>query len=257
MRLQEEILRIKGMMGVSDKSTNKKEHYINEGMSRDEFSSHLIGMLENQSPNLINFLIKQLTQQSGSSLGKNSHLLCHNSDSTEHCPEWRNYRHNIISSIINGLDNDSKYSGKKDKENLKKVILTIAKVAAKYYNENHNDEFINTLFSQLDKNQNGILRSLSTLEYKQNNIKDKSVKEHLIPSNLFRRELIKMVKSNDFSNFDSYANQMVQVILSHEDDLKLKQNGLNRTMPSNWQWGDDPWIRYSSSGIDLNTIEKI
>jgi hypothetical protein len=229
---------------------------INE-ISRDDFANHLIKMLENQSPNLVNFLIKQLTQQSGSSLGKNSHMLCHNDSSTGHCPNWKTYRNNIISSIISGLDNDSKYSGKKNKENLKKTILIISKIAADYYQSTPDDDFIDTLFSQLDKNQNGILRSLSTLEYKQNNIVGNSVKEHLIPSNLFRKELVKMVKSNNFTNFDLYSNQMVQVILSYEDDIKLKQNGLNQKMPSNWKWGDDPWIRYTYAGIDLNTIEKI
>jgi hypothetical protein len=233
-----------------------KRNYIFE-ITRDEFTEHIINMLEGQSPKLTNFLLKQLTQQSGGSLGNNAHLLCHDEKSTTRCPNWPKYRESIGKSIINGLSNDSKFSGKKDKENLKKVILIISKVASEYYQKSKSDSFIETLFQQLDKNQNGILRSLSTLEYKQDNIQGKSKKEHLIPSNLFRKELIDMVKSGDFSNFDTYANQMVQVILSDEDDMKLKKSGYNMKMPDGWKWGDDPWVRYSLSGIDLNTIKKL
>mgnify|MGYP006084298663 CR=1 FL=1 len=234
-------------------------NFIKEGITRDDFTNNIIKMLDNDktSVGFVNFLLKQLTQQSGPSLGKNSHLLCHDKDSTLRCPDWQKYREEIANKIVSSLDDNYKYSGKKDKDNLKKIVLLISKKAAQYYKTSGNDAFINTLFQQLNKNQSGVLRSLSTLEYKQIGNYSSYVKEHLIPSTLFVKELINMIKSDNFSNFNNYANQMVQVNLSKEDDQKLKIAGYNTSMPSGWKWGDNPWTRYKNAGINLSTIQNI
>ena len=226
-------------------------------MKRDDFRDHLVKMLNGTSFKFINFLLKQLTQQSGA--GKNSHLLCLDKESSDRCSNWRDYRTQteIAASIEAGLDDDYKYSGSKNKDKLKELVLKISQAAALYYGKSGNDKFINTLFQQLDKNQNGVLRSLAKIEYRQEGDFGKRTKEHLIPSNLFRRELVNMVKSNNFSNFDEYANQMLQIDLSKEDDIKINQAGYRDSMPSGWIWGDDPWARYKAAGIDLNTIKKI
>ena len=133
----------------------------------------------------------------------------------------------------------------------------ISQAAALYYSKSGENNFINTLFQQLDKNQNGVLRSLAKIEYRQEGDFDRRTKEHLIPANLFRKELVNMVKSNDFSKFDEYTNQMLQVDLSKEDDIKINKAGFRDNMPNGWKWGDDPWARYIEAGIDLNTIKKI
>ena len=226
-------------------------------MKRDDFRDHLIKMLNGTSLKFIDFLLKQLTQQSGA--GKNSHLLCLDKESSDRCSNWKDYRTQIeiAASIAAGLDDDYKYRGSKNKEKLKELVLKIAEAAASYYSKSGEGKFIDTLFQQLDKNQNGILRSLAKIEYKQEGDFNVRKKEHLIPTNLFRKELVNMVKSNNFSNFNEYADQILQINLSKEDDDKLNKAGFKTSMPSGWKWGDDPWARYKEAGIDLSTIKKI
>ena len=47
------------------------------------------------------------------------------------------------------------------------------------------------------------------------------------------------------------------VKLNTDDDLKLKQSGLNSKMPTNWTWNDVPLERYLFTKIDKNSLLKI
>ena len=42
----------------------------------------------------------------------------------------------------------------------------------------------------------------------------------------------------NFSNFNEYADQILQINLSKEDDDKLNKAGFKTSMPSGWKWGD-------------------
>ena len=42
------------------------------------------------------------------------------------------------------------------------------------------------------------------------------------------------------------------VMILREEDVLLRSNGLTRKMPHGWEWGDDPFDRYHSSGIKLS-----
>jgi hypothetical protein len=129
------------------------------------------------------------------------------------------------------------------------------------------------LLNELKKSNNfSIFRKLSVVKYesvspgitlvgKQYNHNPKNpgyVIEHIIPNNFFFKELELIVKDEsplDF--FDKMCLKLFAVNLNSDDDLKLKQSGLNKKMPNNWTWDDCPFERYNTAGIDLKSIKKI
>ena len=78
------------------------------------------------------------------------------------------------------------------------------------------------------------------------------VQEHQIPTNVIRRYLLSLDNSqaidSAFNNFGSVS------ILTREEDEMLKQHGLNKDMPADWKWGDNPLSRYEAAGIKISNL---
>ena len=78
------------------------------------------------------------------------------------------------------------------------------------------------------------------------------VQEHQIPTNVIRRHLLSLDNSQAinaaFNNFGSVS------ILTREEDQMLKEHGLNKDMPADWKWGDNPLSRYQAAGIKISNV---
>ena len=75
--------------------------------------------------------------------------------------------------------------------------------------------------------------------------------EHTIPASIVRSKLLTVPPlEEEVINVLNAAGHVV-MILREEDNL-LRSNGLTRKMPHGWEWGDDPFARYHSSGIELS-----
>ena len=75
--------------------------------------------------------------------------------------------------------------------------------------------------------------------------------EHTIPASIVRSKLLTVTPlEEEVINVLNAAGHVV-MILREEDNL-LRSNGLTRKMPHGWEWGDDPFARYHSSGIKLS-----
>ncbi len=75
--------------------------------------------------------------------------------------------------------------------------------------------------------------------------------EHTIPASIVRSKLLTIPPVEEEVIRVLNAAGHVVMILREEDDL-LRANGLTRKMPKGWEWGDDPFARYSAVGIELS-----
>jgi len=83
-------------------------------------------------------------------------------------------------------------------------------------------------------------------------------KEHIIPTKIIFDKLKNSIYENNLEMvFDSIMENNFQVLLNSDDDEKLNKSGLRSKMPNDWKFGDDPFQRYISAGIDISTIVSI
>ena len=75
--------------------------------------------------------------------------------------------------------------------------------------------------------------------------------EHAVPCSLVRKKLLltKPTLPSVLKVLDS-AGPVIMVL--RREDLQLRENGLLRSMPKGWEWGDNPLARYQASGIALS-----
>ncbi len=75
--------------------------------------------------------------------------------------------------------------------------------------------------------------------------------EHAVPCSLVRQKLLEVNPTlQSVMRTLNSAGPVVMVLRT--EDQKLRENGLLRSMPLGWKWGDDPLARYRSSGIALS-----
>ena len=75
--------------------------------------------------------------------------------------------------------------------------------------------------------------------------------EHTIPASIVRSKLLTVPPlEEEVINVLNQAGHVVMIL--REEDVLLRSNGLTRKMPHGWEWGDDPFDRYHSSGIKLS-----
>jgi len=75
--------------------------------------------------------------------------------------------------------------------------------------------------------------------------------EHSIPASVIRSALLQVEPTAQNVAEILAKSGFVVVVLRSEDDL-LRSHGLARTMPSSWNFGDDPYARYQAAGIALS-----
>ncbi len=75
--------------------------------------------------------------------------------------------------------------------------------------------------------------------------------EHMIPASIVRNKLLTIQPlEEEVINVLKVSGNVVMIL--REEDKLLSANGLEKTMPYGWEWGDDPFARYHSSGIELS-----
>jgi len=78
----------------------------------------------------------------------------------------------------------------------------------------------------------------------------KFIYEHSIPASIVRNQLLSVEPSEEnILKILSFSGS-VAMILRTEDEL-LKNNKLAKTMPTGWNWGDNPLARYQACGINI------
>jgi hypothetical protein len=75
--------------------------------------------------------------------------------------------------------------------------------------------------------------------------------EHAVPCSLVRQKLL-AINPSTRSVLDVLNCAGPVVMVLREEDRRLRDLGLNRSMPPGWEWGDDPMARYKSAGIGLS-----
>ena len=93
---------------------------------------------------------------------------------------------------------------------------------------------------------------------------DKSLKEfklhaeHVIPNSLVFKRLLEMVEENQSDeNISSFLDTSCEIIVITKKEMELldgKGSGLKASMPDGWVWGDNPYARLTSVGIELEVI---
>ena len=75
--------------------------------------------------------------------------------------------------------------------------------------------------------------------------------EHSIPSSIIRSILLNLDPEDSTVKSILERAGVVVVVLRSEDDA-LRRNGLARTMPAGWRFGDSPYARYEVAEIELS-----
>ena len=81
------------------------------------------------------------------------------------------------------------------------------------------------------------------------NKKNKITYEHPIPSKVVFELILKAKNEIEISNILKKTDYIV--ILSHFEDVKLRDKGLVSSMPENWEYGDDVFARYKEASIKV------
>ena len=90
------------------------------------------------------------------------------------------------------------------------------------------------------------------LDITKRSIKNKQNKityEHPIPSKVVFELILKA--NNEIEILSILKKTDYIVILSHFEDLKLRNKGLVSSMPENWNYGDDVFARYEKANIKV------
>ncbi len=77
--------------------------------------------------------------------------------------------------------------------------------------------------------------------------------EHAIPVSLVRDKLLTVEPTLENIAMVLAASSVVAMLL-REEDAKLQTLGLQSAMPSGWEWGNDPLLRYKEAAINLTNV---
>ena len=163
----------------------------------------------------------------------------------------------------------------KDYLEIRKALKYVLLSTQDFYFKNGDKDFIEVLLAEMNSNQECLFKSSAPLIYKskypgskinvgkRTSSSKKSIdigftKEHIIPTKIIFVKLKNSIYENNLEMvFDSIMENNFQVLLNSDDDEKLNKSGLRSKMPNDWKFGDDPFQRYISAGIDISTIVSI
>jgi hypothetical protein len=190
----------------------------------------------------------------------------------------------LIEKLIIEKYTDSKYidddinwdltSGVKfDLNETRKSVKLIITFLSKLAKSNTHKNFIITFLKELKGNNHSLIRLLSQPKYeskkpgsrlvgkqtqRSNNKKLGFVLEHTIPANFFVEKLLNLIELNTVNiELNLVISKLFSVWLNTDDDILLKNAGLNSKMPLNWSWNDDPLERYWLAGINKKSLKSI
>ncbi|SMQ78364.1 hypothetical protein SAMN05444673_3388 [Bacillus sp. OV166] len=112
---------------------------------------------------------------------------------------------------------------------------------------------------EIDYNWNGIgvhkYITPSALEKYLINKKSSFIKEHVVPKNIYFKEMIYELKKN-YPDKEIINNILLKfyftALITKEEDKKLDEKGLRSVMHANEEWdGENFFIRYGCTGINL------
>ena len=83
-----------------------------------------------------------------------------------------------------------------------------------------------------------------------NNPDQKIIHEHTFPFSILRDKLMGLKDVNSDSILNILYKFHVVTKITKEEDIKLKDKGLDRSMPKDWD-GENPYARYESAGISI------
>jgi hypothetical protein len=177
------------------------------------------------------------------------------------------------------IDTDVKweltYGVKFNLEESRKAAKVLITYLCKLYNLENSEYklFIEMFLIQLRGNNSSLLSKLYPLKFKskipgsrlvgkQTSISNSTdfgfAEEHVIPVKFYFSKILSLIKSNSVKNeMDKIFSKLFLVKLNTDEDMKLKQSGLNSKMPPNWTWDDDPLERYWYAGINKDSLEII
>ncbi len=197
------------------------------------------------------------------------------------CPNRTMIEKQIIEKYTQSdfIDNEIKweltYGVKFNLEESRKAAKVLITYLSKLYNLENSEYklFIETFLSQLRGNNSSLLSKLYPLKFiskipgcrlvgKQTSISNSKdfgfAEEHVIPVKFYFSKILSLIKTNSVENeIDKIFSKLFLVKLNTDDDMKLKQSGLNSKMPPNWSWDDDPLERYWFAGIDKDSLHNI
>jgi hypothetical protein len=92
-------------------------------------------------------------------------------------------------------------------------------------------------------------RAVCEARHKGSDLTGKVIHEHVVPRTLLAERALDMTNAEDI--IDLFTKYSICVLVTPDDDALLRKNGLRKTMPEDWKWGDEPFARYSATGIDI------
>ena len=108
-----------------------------------------------------------------------------------------------------------------------------------------NDYYFSTQFTQDHIKKKGLDITKRSIKTKKNEI----TYEHPIPSKVVFNLILKAKNENEIISILKKTDYIV--ILSHFEDVKLRDKGLVSSMPENWEYGDDVFARYKEASIKV------
>ena len=108
-----------------------------------------------------------------------------------------------------------------------------------------NDYYFSTQFTQDHIKKKGLNITKRSIKTKKNEI----TYEHPIPSKVVFNLILKAKNENEIISILKKTDYIV--ILSHFEDVKLRDKGLVSSMPENWKYGDDVFARYREASIKV------
>ena len=108
-----------------------------------------------------------------------------------------------------------------------------------------NDYYFSTQFTQDHIKKKGLDITKRSIKTKKNEI----TYEHPIPSKVVFNLILKAKNENEIISILKKTDYIV--ILSHFEDVKLRDKGLVSSMPENWKYGDDVFARYREASIKV------
>jgi len=80
---------------------------------------------------------------------------------------------------------------------------------------------------------------------------EKNIHEHVIPKKVLIQALFSMDKPNEREVYDYLERHCIGVVVTKEEDKRLRDLKLGSKMPEDWN-GEDVWARYQLAGIEAH-----
>lgn len=262
---------------ISISHKNVKSNVRDNILNQSKFIDDLVDVLHVFSPEGRNRIYSDLTKV-------NTQLLCLgilNGQVVKGVRLYGKYNRNLIekriiekntsSTFIDNEINWENTSGKRfDLIETQKAVIVIINYISILKKKGNLNEFANLFIKELKGNNTSLIRLLSQPKYISRNPgrrlvgkqteKSKTNKlgyvlEHTIPVEFLKIKLLQIIDSNSVEiELEKVMSKLFAVWLNTDDDIKLKDFGLNSKMPINWTWEDDPLERYWSAGISKDSL---